>query len=135
MTRMDVCANCGSNDRKALPLVYRAGIIQTRFRMSIGGVHTRGVDITELAKKAAPPTRQTYWVRACTAIACAFTVMSSLGSLGLPGTPGMMALFIILCWFCSLSAYHAYRYNAKILPIAYEQWQNAYMCLRCGLIE
>lgn len=150
------CPKCGSTNFKNCQLIYQSGT-RTRSFQSSTGYTSSGTNSTLLAQSVAPPyPKEEHWgsfIILC-AIASFFVCnvffsdkinffydiyykyfyeyfydykfkISELG-------------FIVIgsiCYsaFATLeSSYKASRYNNKVYPKEYEEWQNTYVCMKCG---
>lgn len=124
------CPNCHSENIQSLPIIYQSGtsggdsITQTGNIISV----TKGVQMTNLAKSVAPPTKkETNWgIVAGLGVAAFFGMEENIGWLFWGSLFfGAGAVF---------SSFEASNYNEKTWPAEYDTWVHSYLCHRCGNI-
>jgi len=147
------CPHCGSDDLRRLRLLHEMGTSTGTGTTIAGGVGfvgdswaagaaratTSRVDQTELARRAAPPSRPgsgcaTY--AGCAGLV-AIVVLITNGAIVAPGLYGhplpvlvvLVGILASIYWFrvrpnhaAALSQWHA----------DCEQWERTYLCMRCG---
>lgn len=138
------CPSCKDENTQRLSLAYESGrsdvnshsrgvgvgIGRGGIGVGVGGSKTRGTSQTELSKKAAPPNKKSYWriVKiwfVCTIVAQLVGGMmnsSWLTNVSVLATSGAALYF----------SYLAYKFNNKDWPVLVKNWQETFMCSRCG---
>jgi hypothetical protein len=135
------CTSCGGADIQRLSLVYQSGTsdIQTTTRGSSTGIgfagggrlgvgtavsshKTRGTQMTELAKRAAPPAKSMAFGWVAIGIIAAI-ILSALNS-------GFLAVLALAG--CGFLAYRGFTHNANVYPGLKSAWEQSWLCHRCG---
>lgn len=132
------CPKCNSDNTQRLEVIFEGGTQDTSgSSTTVGGAHggafgvggavtsTTSQTQSRLAKKAAPPPKQTYSGAFFTAL---FGGLLALGS-------GMV--FITGCAFIALGVrigYKGFKYNADDWPKVYQHWSESWFCNKCGNI-
>ena len=91
-------------------------------KIGIGGASTKGHSQTELSRMTAPPPKQKYgiWVGLGFAVIVVLALMGDAVST-ICGA-GFAAFFIA----------KSFRYNQNVHPQLMRQWENSWVCFRCG---
>lgn len=135
------CTSCGSGDIQRLAIVYESGTsnIETTTHGSTTGVgigsggrlgvgtaasshRTSGTQMTELAKRAAPPEQKT-----------------GLGWIAI-GLIAAVVLAVIISWIVAVPvlagfvflARQGMQYNSNVWPGLKSTWDRSWLCHRCG---
>lgn len=122
------CPNCHSENVQSLPIIYQSGtsggdsVTQTGNIISV----TKGVQMTNLAKSVAPPTKKDEsWGIVVILLAVAFFAWDS----------GIGWLLIGSAFFAIGGIYNnieASNYNNNTWPAEYDTWLHSYLCHHCG---
>jgi hypothetical protein len=136
------CGRCGSDQTQRFALVYRAGAQQIRTSshsapyysmasvMGVGGVvtETSGIASSLLAETTAPPEESSYALAALLLLSAA-----ALVAIGRHWDQDVLIVGGAILFALGLySALRSYRYNTRIWPDLYRDWQRRWICLRCG---
>ena len=124
------CRQCGSDHVRKLSLVFETGMTHVATRTSgigigpgvmVGAARTKGVHLTAVSQRAAPPAHKN----------AGATVGWALG-LGLLGGAyhwiWLIALFVLAAGISQAS------WNRTTWPKLYGEWNRFFMCERCGWI-
>ena len=143
------CTNCKSEEIRRLSIIHSDGLSRidtTTSGSSISGgsgglragsntAKTTGTLQTDLSKKAAPPQKNSYIGAIIAWLIGALLLSWILGWFGLnvsrPDWKGKIyqyASFILLAWWL----YKVFVYNRETYPPLKKQWNNSFMCFRCG---
>lgn len=146
------CPHCQSTEIQRFSVAYQSGISQINTKsagigmslsgkVGIGGAKTKGQSQTELSRMTAPPKKRTYGIW----IGCGFVLWFLLA--GLVGSiipnPGALdgtlvdsilkTLITIGAWTPALFLmYKTFLYNRDVHPKLMQQWNNSWVCFRCG---
>jgi len=138
------CTTCSSGEIQRLSMVYEGGTskVDTTTRGSSSGIgfaggrvgvgssvnssRTRGTQMTELAKKAAPPSKKLAFMWIGIGLVAAIVVALFAGGFGI------MTLLILggsgyLAWL-------GFQHNANVYPGLKDAWTKSWLCHRCGAI-
>ena len=128
MAEKFVCPKCGSSDIQRCSVIYQSGTVGHSYTSRSGdyNVETSGTESTALAQSVAPPAKkETHW--------------GGMIVLGLIGAECFIEDFWILGIIFALAAIglfmgnqEASDYNDKQWPRDYKDWQNSWLCHRCG---
>jgi len=148
------CPKCNSSDLKKASLAYKEGIyhIATRSRIRgllfagggpnvlVGRTTTRGSEQSALSKRLSPPSKWSYvklvlWSGVLTFIALVLYVQhvmsSSVPASSLPvkvyviSAPVVLFLLVGIVW----------RHNHLTYEQRYAQWNESFICQRCGTVS
>lgn len=137
------CGSCASEDIQKLSMVYESGTSRidartsgtsTGFGVARGGLgvgtafnssRTRGTQMSELAKRAAPPKAKLAIGWIFIGLFGSFLVAALLGI-------GVAILFVALCGFL---AFKGFKYNGAVFPPLRATWEQSWLCHRCGTIS
>lgn len=138
-----MCPNCNSCDLKQVPLIYAAGIVESRSRFCgiflgsgdgfLFGAH-RGKSQSRLSEMIGPPKKLPYAGPAILWLLGLFMLMAFDGRGKLSWLMGMISAVYIL----AIPAYFlvALFHNLLVRPKKHEDWERKSMCQRCwALIE
>ena len=129
------CPKCGSGDIQKCEMIYMNGTVNHSSTTTVGNYEseTSSQASTSLAQSVAPPTKkETYWT--ATIIAGVITAFAGDAVLNHFQTARLVIAIIagLFTWACYSMTQEANEYNEKQYPIEYENWQNSYVCFRCG---
>ena len=136
-----VCPRCNSTDLKKLSLIYAAGVYESRGRIwgflagSGDGLlfgRFRGTSQSRLSKAVSPPGKLPYAAPVILSILGFFILMSFAGRGKLSWMMGALSVGYLLAlpgWFVA-----ALFYNFLIHPKRYREWNEQFICQRCGII-
>jgi len=150
------CPKCNSNSLKKVSLAYQEGLYQTEGRtrlravavggggpdLVVGRATTRGSQQSALSKKLTPPVKWSYlkvigwsvlvflsagWLvfYVNTVTTNATTVSSAPLTLFALISGAIFALLLFLVW----------RHNHSIYRTQYAQWDQSFICERCGTVS
>jgi hypothetical protein len=133
------CPTCGATDLKKLSLIHAEGTYESRgsvFGFLLGSAdgllfaRHRGTNQSLLSKSVSPPRKAPYLAPAILWFIGFFVVMACAGSEKL-STP--MAFFSV-AYVVLLPAYvvAALFFNFLVHPKKYRNWNEQFICLRCG---
>jgi hypothetical protein len=135
-----VCPNCNSTDVKKLSLIYAAGVYESCGRIAglilgSGGGHLlgkyKGASQSRLSKMASPPGKAPYiapiilWLLGFF-IVTAFAVREKLS--WMMGALSVGYLLILPAYLLA-----ALIYNHFLRPKKYKDWNEEFICQRCGI--
>lgn len=134
------CPGCGGESFRKLSLIHDGGVSHTSSAtngvgvglgggIGIGSAKSRGVSVTELARKAAPPQPMKVGALAFFGFIIGFFLVAMLPA----GTPGIIA-FLLIVGLPVAAGVYASQQNKKYWVPAYAAWQRKFMCERCGEI-
>ena len=134
-----VCPNCSSTDFRKVSLVYAAGIHESRgwfLGLLLGGVdgallgRYRGTSQSRLSRLLNPPRRLPYVAPTVLWLIGFFILMSFDAQGKLSWAMAVLSVAYILL----LPAYvlGSLTYNLFFRPKKFKQWQQKFMCQRCG---
>ena len=135
------CSSCQSADIQKLSLVYEGGTsrVDTIARGRTTGVgfgrgmgfaaarttvKSRGTEMTDLARRAAPPERQKLLIWVCVALS-ALVVGSGIDQEWLSWAVIAGSAFMI---------WRAWKFNSQVWPSLHARWGRSWLCHRCGNI-
>lgn len=135
------CPVCHSSEVRRLQLFYREGAstLQATTETSGwgrgGGVISHGTSRarmtgsqqTLLSRGAAPPEKKKVGGLVVGLVIGIFFVLGGLGS---PG--GALVFGLVLAGICGLLLKQALHFNGNDFPRLFRQWENTFMCNRCG---
>jgi hypothetical protein len=135
-----VCPNCNSTDLKKLSLVYAAGVYESRGR--IGGLllgsgdghllgKYKGASQSRLSKMASPPGKAPYIAPIILWLLGFFIVMAFTAREKLSRIMGALSVGYVLLLPGYLLA--ALIYNFFLRPKKYKDWNEEFICQRCGI--
>ena len=140
--RSFACPHCQSTEIQRFSVAYQSGISQINAKtagigmslsgkVGIGGAQTKGQSQTELSRTTAPPKKLTYGIW----IVCGFVASFFLSflfnqilpqtladGLAISGSVGLVLYFM----------YRSFRFNRDVYPKLMQQWENSWVCFRCG---
>lgn len=133
------CPKCGSEHTQRLEIIYengthaidtKSGTIGAGFGGGFGAggakTQTKGTSQSTLAKKAAPPEKKShlFWLL-CGFFSFAVFAQNQIASylIGL--------LLLVLAFFLAKTTIE---YNSKEYPKLRKDWENSWMCQKCGNI-
>jgi len=134
------CDKCGSDNTQRLEVVFQngtsnintashsAGVGLGGGALGIGGVTTKttGTSQTMMGEKATPPSKKSYkWAMISIVFGWIFLNLDGPGGVVFGG-----ALIIGGAYFI----YNAFTYNKKEWPTLYKNWQECWLCHKCGNI-
>jgi predicted RNA-binding Zn-ribbon protein involved in translation (DUF1610 family) len=148
------CPRCGSEQVQKLSVIYESGVAvvdtssvgfgvgATRQGLGsgFGAAATRGVQVTALAAKAAPPARRNTgrpftWMFVCGCMGLFFYWSNSTGFLRELGG-NYPSVAIVSCFAIAIIALLVLvsnaLWNSVEWPKLYERWDQRYICTRCG---
>ena len=132
------CAQCGTSEIVALPVVYQQG---TR---SFSGLLNHGVSQSLSAQAVAPPEPRGYLRRLLPwgfgvillTVTTFFEMSAYLHRSEHPASETLIALIFLLVWAGAVlgmlrSLSSIARYNREVYPKLHSDWAHTYMCRRC----
>ena len=136
------CPHCQSTEIQRFSVAYQSGISQINTKsagigmslsgkVGIGGAKTKGQSQTELSRMTAPPKKLTYGIW----IGCGFVASFFLSFLFNQILPQEIADGLAIFGSAGLALYFMYRsfrYNRDVHPKLMQQWNNSWVCFRCG---
>ena len=140
--RSFACPHCQSTEIQRFSVAYQSGISQINTKtagigmslsgkVGIGGAQTKGQSQTELSRTTAPPKKLTYGIWfVCGCIVWAFLSIF-LGSY----LPLEIANILATIGGGGLALYFmrkSFLYNRDVHPKLMQQWENSWVCFRCG---
>lgn len=124
------CPNCHSENIQSLPIIYQSGSSGSNSITTADKfiAVTAGKNMTDLARSVAPPSKkEESWVP---------TIL--FGIFTFWGFDEGYTIMWLVCGVVTailfFSVIEANNYNEKQFPIDYDNWQNSYLCHRCGNI-
>lgn len=134
-----VCPNCNSTDLKKLSLIHAAGVYESRGR--VGGVllgsgngfllgKYKGASQSRLSRLASPPRKAPYIVPVVLWLIGFFIVMAFAGRGKLSWMMGALSVGYLLLLPAYLLA--ALLYNFFLRPKKFKDWNEEFICQRCG---
>jgi len=150
------CPDCDSTDTVKLRLVYSAGISEIRGRsrirglafgasgitLGLGGLRSSGIVQTQLSRIASPPQKKRcryYVVALILGFYLALCIEAFLKSATHGNIMHLHQQFALFSWtYCALLVCVLavlWRYNHRIYPQRYHEWEISFMCRRCGRIS
>jgi len=148
------CPKCSSTDLKKVSLAYREGLfhVDTRTRMLgllfasggpdvlVGRATTRGVQQTALSKSLVPPAKWSYLKLILWSAAISFFSLVAYVRVVMTSAPPVSSLpvkiyfvvgpLVFLFLFVSI-----WRHNHSGYPRQYAQWNQSFICTRCGAVS
>jgi hypothetical protein len=148
------CSNCSSTNLKKLSLAYQEGLfrVDTRTRMlgflfasggpdvMVGRATTSGVEQSALSKSFAPPTKWSYLKLILWSAVISFVALMAYVRLVMTSPPPVSSLPVkiyavvapLVFLFLVVSIW---RHNHSTYQEKYAQWNESYMCERCGTVN
>ena len=140
--RSFACPHCQSTEIQRFSVAYQSGISQINTKtagigmslsgkVGIGGAQTKGQSQTELSRTTAPPKKLTYGIW----IVCGFVASFFLSFLFNQILPQTLADGLAISGSVGLALYFMYRsfrFNRDVYPKLMQQWENSWVCFRCG---
>lgn len=137
------CPKCGSSNAQSLSLVHKEGLssvaAKTRsFGLGVAEWHVgidkvfgkeAGVIQTELSKRAAPPMPRKWFGLLCVAAISGLVFVNSVAKAN-----SISLASSIVAVGCGWMALRAIRFNSATFPIMLANWEQSYLCKRCGVI-
>ena len=139
------CPQCGSENIQRFSVAFRGGAstIDTKtsatgvgfggghLGVGVGGAHTTGVQMTQLAQEVAPPAKKGYLFPIIISIVAYFILGFTDSFLGNTVSHILSILGFAGCIW--LFAYkNTYLWNKTVWPELYNQWEHSWVCLKCG---
>ena len=148
------CPKCNSTNLKRVSLAYQEGTyhIDARSRMRglllvgggpgilVGRTSTRGSQQSALSKRLSPPTKWSYvklaaWSGAVTLIALVLYVQHVMAS-PVPASSLPVKLYVVFApLVLSLLVGIVWRHNHSSYQQKYAQWDQSFICERCGMVS
>jgi hypothetical protein len=136
-----VCPNCNSTDLKKASLIHAAGVYESRgsLRGLFGGTSNgllvgrfRGTSQSRLSKLVAPPKKMPYAAPAILWLLGFFILMAFAGRGKLSWLMGALsvAYVFLLAGYLIGSLF----YDSFVRPKKYRNWEQKFMCQRCGAV-
>jgi hypothetical protein len=133
------CPGCAGETFRKLSLVVSSGVSHVSTRSSglgvglgggiaVGGANTRGVHVTELARKVSPPQPMSVFK----AVLLGFLIGAVLSAM-MPAGASVVAGLLVLAGPI-VGGYIAVQHNRNVYAPAYTAWERKFMCDRCGEI-
>jgi hypothetical protein len=106
----------------------------------VGGAHSAGVLQSQLSRNLRPPVKWSYlklvgWFALgsfVALIAYAQSVMSSPG----PASSLPVYIYAVVASFLFLVlAFLIWRHNHRAYPVQYAEWEQSFLCMRCGAVS
>lgn len=125
------CPRCGSENVQSLPIIYQSGssgnnsITQTGKIISV----TQGESMTNLARSVAPPSKKEnfWWLFYFSVFVAGLWLFGDF-----PALIGILAIGTAI--YSAKENNEIDEYNKKVFPALYEEWENSFLCHRCGHI-
>jgi hypothetical protein len=148
------CPKCSSTDLKKVSLAYQEGLfhINARTRMlgllfasegpdvMVGRATTTGVQQSALSKNLAPPTKWSYLKLILWSAAISFVALIAYIRVVMTNPPPVSSLpvkiyvavapLVFIFLFVS-----TWRYNHSTYRQKYSQWNDSFICERCGAVS
>lgn len=133
------CPNCGSENVQSCQMIYMNGTNDSS-HVTMHGLAdsfsvTQGQTQTQLAQSVAPPSpKKTYWI--WFSLFFAGAVLNTLAGMTFGVTNAFISsLFpIAMCIWLFRKNRNNSNWNKYEYPKIYQQWQNSFVCHRCGTI-
>lgn len=142
--RSFACPHCQSTEIQRFSVAYQSGISQINTKsagigmslsgkVGIGGAKTKGQSQTELSRTTAPPKKLTYGIWIGCGFVLWFLLTGLIGSI-IPNSGAIAGtLAMIVGWGVALYfMYKSFLYNRDVHPKLMQQWENSWVCFRCG---
>ena len=148
------CPKCSSTDLKKVSLAYQEGLfrVDTRTRMlgllfasggpdvMVGRATTRGVQQSALSKSLVPPTKWSYLKLILWSAAISFVALVTYVRVVMTSPPPVSSLpvkiyavvapLVFLCLVVSI-----WRHNHSGYQRQYAEWDQSFICERCGAVS
>ena len=122
------CPRCHSENIQSLPIIYQSGSSGTNAITAADKfiAVTKGNTMTDLARSVAPPTKkeENWWPT------FVFGALAYIGFENDSTILGLIGGLLAVGGFYSI--YEIDNYNKNVFPVEYDNWQNSYLCHRCG---
>lgn len=145
------CPNCQSENTQLLSIAYSSGmttgeaITHTRGTFSIADSHkhkTVSVNQSDLSRQAAPPEKLSVFqpIKVAFITLIVFALFLSLVApkesnfLASILQIGVFIIYLGILGFGFKKAYSNYQFNKSEWPNLLQQWQQQYLCMRCGAV-
>lgn len=139
-----VCPNCGSDNIVRFSVAYRNGTSDIDTTTNTGGVgfagghlgiggasgHTTGTQMTQLAQEVAPPKKMGYVAPIVIGIVVGFIVAALCDHISTNLEFVGLIAFAAVVYF--LGYKKAYLYNRDTYPQLMAQWNQSWLCMKCG---
>lgn len=134
-----MCPSCNSTDIRKLAVVYNEGISHGTVKVSGSFATGYAVHQTGLSRIAAPPQKRGYGRPILLTILLYILLRVLLdwliGFRSLQKIPGNEIVMQLLFWGPIIAiVVMRFRYNHSTYPEKFRDWQNRFMCQRCGII-
>lgn len=129
MAKSFSCPHCGSENIQRCQVIYQQGTVNHSYTTRSGDYesNTSGTESTSLAQSVAPPEqKETFWgTMLVTGIIAAIALFDG-------GHYIVAGIFGLLAGGSFVTSQEANEYNEKQWPTEFKNWQNSYLCHRCG---
>ena len=148
------CPKCSSTDLKKVSLAYQEGLfhVDTRTRMlgllfasggpdvMVGRATTRGVQQTALSKSLVPPTKWSYLKLILWSGAISFVALVAYVRVVMTSAPPVSSLpvkvyFAVAPLVFIFFLVSIWRHNHSSYYCQYSQWDQSFICERCGSVS
>lgn len=140
------CPQCGSENIQRFSVAFRGGAstIDTKtagtgvglsgghLGIGVGGAHTTGVQMTQLAKEVAPPVKKKYLFPIIASIIVSFLLSVFTESIIGATVSGFLGFIGFAACLYFLAYQKTYLWNKNVWPELYNQWEHSWVCLKCG---
>ena len=125
-----VCPNCHSENIQSLPIIYQSGSSGSNSITTADKfiAVTKGKNMTDLARSVAPPSKkeEVWWPTILFGTLAFFMIDDGYT------TGGIICGLVAAIGLYSINEVD--NYNKNVFPAEYDNWQNSYLCHRCGSI-
>jgi hypothetical protein len=148
------CPKCSSTDLKKVSLAYQEGLfhVDARTRMlgllfasggpdvMVGRATTRGVQQSALSKSLVPPTKWSYLKLILWSAAISFLALIGYVRVVMTSPPPVSSLPVKIYFAVAPLAFiflfvSIWRHNHSTYRQKYSQWNESYICKRCGNVS
>ena len=148
------CPKCSSTDLKKVSLAYQEGLfhVDTRTRMlgflfasggpdvMVGRATTTGVQQSALSKSLVPPTKWSYLKLILWSVVISFVALVAYVRVVMTSPPPVSSLpvkiYVVVAPLMFIFLFVSiWRHNHSTYRQKYSQWNDSYVCNRCGTVS